>query len=71
MVFTDYAKKRILQYSKQGYSSRRMVALLKEEGICASHCGIAKFISLVETTGSIARLPGRGRPPKVTEAMKT
>ena len=41
MVFSDIAKARTTYCSKQGYSSTRIIDLLKEEGLCTSHCRIS------------------------------
>ena len=45
--------------------------LLKEEGFRASYSGVAKFLTRFEASGSISRRPGSGRPPKVTDAVRS
>ena len=70
MVFTDYQKQRILYHYLQGYRAPTICQLLKEEKLRASRVGIAKFLKRYEETGGITRLPGSGRPSKITAEIK-
>lgn len=40
------------------------------EGITVSRFGVAKFLKVYGTTGSISRRPGSGRPSKITPEIK-
>ena len=66
MVFSYYKKMRILYLSREGRKPPTIAKILKEEGMSASRKGIANFLKRYEETGTIARLPGSGRPSKVT-----
>ena len=70
MVFTEYQKQRILNYYLEGYRAPTIHRLLKAEKLQASRVGIAKFINRYEETGCITRLPGSGRPSKITAEVK-
>ena len=65
MVFNDYTKRTILFYHAPTITAR-----LGEEGIVVSRRGVSDFLLHVETTGSIARRPGSGRPSKQTDEVK-
>jgi hypothetical protein len=58
-----------MYYSKQGYSTRRIVDLLQEEGLRASHRGVAKLVAHVTESGSLARRSGNGCPFKIITKM--
>ena len=70
MVFNDYTKRRILFYHAKGYRAPTITTRLGEEGIVVSRRGVSDFLLCVETTGSIARRPGGGRPSKQTDEVK-
>ena len=70
MVFNDYTKRRILFYHAKGYHAPTITARLGEEGIVVSRRGVSDFLLRVETTGSIARRRGSGRPSKQTYEVK-
>ena len=44
MVFSDYAKLRIVFFHGEGHGPNKIVQLLAREGISASKTGIAKFL---------------------------
>ena len=70
MVYSCYTQQRILEYRSHGLSVRN-IAKAATEGHSVSKTGVLKFIRKYETTGSIARRPGSGRPTKVTpEALR-
>jgi hypothetical protein len=54
MVFGENVMSLMLNYNKQSYSLRRMVHLLREEGLCASLRGIAKFVAHIRETGKVS-----------------
>ena len=70
MVYSDYQKRRILHYHLQGYRAPTICHLLHQEKLKASRVGIAKFIAKYEQTGCVARVPGSGRPSKITAEIK-
>ena len=70
MVYSSYKKQRILYHYFQGVRPPTIAKRLREEGMKASRRGIAKFLHRYETTGSIARKAGSGRPTKVTTEIK-
>ena len=70
MVFSDYEKKHIIHYYLQGYKAPTIQHFLREEKLKNSRVGIAKFITKYEETGCISRLPGSGRPSKITAEIK-
>ena len=71
MVYSSYTQQRILEYRSRGLSVRDVARAVTEEGHSVSKTGVLKFLRKYETTGSIARRPGSGRPTKVTpEALR-
>lgn len=56
-------------YVGKGYKSTAIVRELEEEGVRVSVSGVCRLIKKYKTTGSIARLPGSGRPPKITREV--
>ena len=70
MVYSSYKKQRILYLYSQGLKAPTIAKELKKEKLKCSRFGIDKFIKVYETTGSIARQPGSGRPSKVTAEIK-
>ena len=60
-----------LQYlHRQGHRPLAISRILQDEGMTASKRGIAKFLKRYRETGTIARLPGSGRPSKITAEIK-
>ena len=70
-VYSHYKKMRILYFSREGHKPPTIVKILAEEGMTASRRGVAKFLTRYGQTGTIARLPGSGRPTKVTQEVKS
>ena len=70
MVFSDYLKQRIIFFKHQGLKPTAMSRLLKAEGLEASVVGIYNFLRRYEENGHIKRMPGSGRPSKVTVEVK-
>ena len=71
MVFTDYAKQRILWHYHRGLRPPQIQRLLRDtEGIISSKRGIAKFIDRYLASGTIARRSGSGRQPKITDEVR-
>ena len=70
MVYSSYKKQQILYLYSQGLKAPTIVKELQKEKLKCSRFGIDKFIKVYETTGSIARQPGSGRPSKVTAEIK-
>ena len=70
MVFSDYTKQRIVYYYKEGLKPPSISSRLRQEGINATRCGISRFLKKYELSSSIARHPGSGRKPKVTDEVK-
>ena len=71
MVFSDYTKQRILSMYWQGYRvGKIMEYLVLEDGILSSKQGIRQFLKLYQESGSIARKPGSGSPPKLSPPVQ-
>ena len=70
MVFSEYAKTRILFYRDQGCRPLRIASLLHQEGISASGRGVALFIKRFDETRSIVRRPGSGLWTVISDDMK-
>ena len=71
MVYSSYTKLRILHYSSKGFKPYAISRLLlKEEGIEVSRFGVSKFLEVYQTTFTISRQPGSGRPSKITAEVK-
>ena len=66
----DYTKRRILFYHAKGYRAPSITTRLGKEGIIVSRRGVSDFFLRVETTGSIARRSGSGRPSKQADKVK-
>ena len=69
MVYSGYKQQRILYHYSTGKRSDSIVNVLREEGIQVSKTGVVKFLNIFKETGSISRLPGSGRPTKITTAI--
>ena len=70
MVFSDYAKQRILCYYNQRLKAPSISKCLAEEGIKASRVGVHKFLRSYQSSASIARRPGSGRRSKLTDEVR-
>ena len=70
MVFSDYAKQRIIFYYNQRLKAPAISRRLAEEGIKASRVGVHKFLRSCQSSASIARRPGSGRKSKITDEVK-
>ena len=71
MVYTRYAKQRILHFHfKENLRALTIAKALLEEGIQTSRRGVAKFLMKYKSTGTILRCPGSGRRSKITQEVK-
>ena len=70
MVYSDYTKLRILLHRNRGLKPSCIVRELEAEGITASRIEVWKFCKLFERYQTIQRVPGSGRPSKVTAAIQ-
>ena len=70
MVYSSYKKQWILYLHRQGHRPLAISRILQDEGMTASERGIVKFLKRYRETGTIARLPGSGRPSKITAEIK-
>ena len=61
---------RIHYLYSHGLKASTIAKVLQKEKLRCSRFGIDKFIEVYETTGSITRQPGSGRPSKVTAEIK-
>ena len=71
MVYSSYAKLRILYYNCRGYRPYTIADLLRNnDGILASRRGIANVLNIYEQTQSIAKRAASGQLSKITAAVK-
>ena len=71
MVYSSYTNLWILRYHSQGYKPYTIAKLLCEsDGIRVSRYGIAKFLKVYHTTGSIRWRLGSGQISKITAEIK-
>ena len=70
MVYSTYKKQRILYHYSRGLRAPTIAKVLEQEKLKCSRVGIAKFLKVYESTGSIARQPGSGRPSKITAEIR-
>ena len=71
MTYSDNLKRRALFFCSQGMSPGVVAIRLGDEGLKASHQGLAKFLKHYDATGSTTRHPGSSRPSKLTpEVLK-
>ena len=70
MVYSTYKQQRILHHYFGGHKAPTIAKLFQEEGLKASHVGIAKFLTKFQETGFIGRRLGSGRPSKITAEIK-
>ena len=71
MVYSTYTKLRIVHYHSRDHKPYTIARLLKEnDGITVSRFGVAKFLKVYQSTGSIERRPGSGRLSSVTWRIK-
>jgi transposase len=71
MVFSDYAKQRILTLYWKGFKISAIVEyLVLEDGIRVSKQGTRQFLKRYHRYKTIARKPGSGLPPKLSPAVQ-
>ena len=71
MVFTDYAKLRMLSLASKGYKVSAIVEyLVLEDGIRSTKQGVRQFLKRYAVYRTIARKPGSGLPPKLSPAVQ-
>ena len=70
MVYSDYAKQRILFYYRSKKNSSQIVRCLAEEGHTVSKAGVLKFLRRYRQTGTITRAPGSGQASKLTDKIR-
>ena len=70
MVYSDYAKLRILFYHQKGYKAPTIHQRLISEGIPCTRENIHRFLQRFEVSGGIHRKPGSGRPSSITTEIK-
>ena len=71
MVFSTYTKLRIVHYQSKGYKPYTIANFMKEnDGISASRYGVAKFLKVYQSTGTIGRRAGSGRMSSITWKIK-
>ena len=71
MVFSDYTKQRILSLSLQGFKVTAIVeCLVLEDEILVSKHGVRQFLKRYRSSGTIARKPGSGLPPKLSPRIE-
>ena len=62
MAYSTYTKLRIVHYHSRGIKPYYIAGLLTEDdGIVVSRFGVARFLKVYQSTGSIERCPGSGR----------
>ena len=60
-----------MHYHSKGYKPYTITNLMKEnDGISVSRYGVAKFLKVYQTTGTIERRPGSGRMSSITWKIK-
>ena len=70
MVYSDYAKQRILSLYWQGCKVSTIVEfLVLEDGITSTKQGVRQFLKRYRLTQTIARKPGSGLSPKLSPAL--
>lgn len=71
MVYTDYAKQRILSLHFRGFSVSAIVEyLVLEDEIRVTKQGVRLFLKRYQAYNTIARKPGSGLPPKLSPALQ-
>ena len=70
MVYTHYAKTRILYHRKRGLKPYSIQKKLEKENIKTTSGGIANFLKHYSETQSLKRKPGSGRVPKLAKEVK-
>lgn len=71
MVYSDYTKQRILSLHWRGSCISEIVEHLSlEDCIWTTKQGVRQFLKRHKLTGSIARKPGSGFPPKLSPAVQ-
>ena len=70
MVLSSYVKQRIVALRDEGHKAPTIAIKLREEGTHVSRVGVHKFLRVYETTHTIQRRSGSGRPSKITPEIK-
>lgn len=71
MVYSGYTKQRILSLFWRGCCISQIVEyLILEDTIWTTKQGVRQFLRRYQLTGSIARKPGSGLPPKLSPAVQ-
>ena len=71
MVYSDYAKQRILSLYWRGYKVSQIVEyLVLEDNIKSTKQGVRLFLKRYSMFKTIARKPGSGLPPKLTPSLQ-
>lgn len=70
MVYSEYTKLRILFYHRKGYKAPSIQKCLQAEGISCTRENIHRFLKRFADFKTIHRIPGSGRPSKVTMEIK-
>ena len=71
MVYSTYIKLKIIHYQSKGFRPYTIAGLMKQnDGIVVSRYGVAQFLKVYQSTGSIERRPGSGRLSSVTWRIK-
>ncbi len=67
MVLSIYEKQRILFYYGCGLTPSQIRSALRVEDMYTTKWTVARFILWFESSGTIAREEGSGRPSKITD----
>lgn len=71
MVYSEYTKLRVLSLFWQGLKITEIVeCLVLEDEILVSKQGVRQFLKRYSHSGTIARKPGSGLPPKLSPAIQ-
>ena len=70
MVLSTYVQQRILEYYFAGLKAPSIEKKLKDERIPVTRVGIWKFIKKYQSTGTIARREGGGRPSVIMPEVR-
>ena len=71
MVMSDYVKLRVLSLHRNGLKVTAIADhLVLEDGIKLSKVGIRRFLKRFADQGTIARKPGSGAPPKISQEIQ-
>ena len=70
MVYSDYTKQRILFYNSRSIKPSCIARSLEEEGINVTSVGVWQFLKRFERYRTVSRVPGSGKPSKITPEIK-